>query len=106
MYYAPGFGSFVYYGVPSSALAKLYSNTMLALLNSRMKLSIISESTTWQDNELPLIPLSHLRQTDDIELEFASVNTAGNDSRAGTQEDIIVREEAKVRWKINKCVVC
>ncbi|KJA24288.1 hypothetical protein HYPSUDRAFT_39058 [Hypholoma sublateritium FD-334 SS-4] len=41
-----------YYEVPLASLAKVYSTTLLVVLNSRVKLGIISESTTWKDVEV------------------------------------------------------
>ncbi|KAF9482096.1 hypothetical protein BDN70DRAFT_481503 [Pholiota conissans] len=73
MYYPSSFGSFTYYGVPMSSLAKLYSNTMLAILNSRMKHVVITESTTWNYNELSVIDVSSSRGDVEVtRLRFAA----------------------------------
>ncbi|KAF8193459.1 hypothetical protein BJ912DRAFT_242747, partial [Pholiota molesta] len=59
LYYTPSLYFTSYYEVPVSAQAKFYSTTMLAVLNSRIKLGIVSESATWRDDELAAtIPLS------------------------------------------------
>ncbi|KAF8186655.1 hypothetical protein BJ912DRAFT_880144 [Pholiota molesta] len=59
LYYTPCLYFTSYYEVPVSAQAKFYSTTMLAVLNSRIKLGIVSESATWRDDELAgTIPLS------------------------------------------------
>lgn len=94
MFYSPTLEGFIYYSVPISALSKLYSNTMLALLNSRIKLGIISESTTWQDNALSHIPLSHPRQTGGIEIRFAAVDTLKNDTVVESRDGVMAIDEA------------
>jgi hypothetical protein len=67
---------------------------MLALLNSRIKLGIISESTTWQDNAFSHIPLSQPRQTGGIEIKFAAVNTIKNETGVVSRDGAIAIDEA------------
>ena len=50
-----------YYEVPLASLAKVYSTTLLVVLNSRAKLGIISESTTWKDVEI--VPIAFNKDT-------------------------------------------
>ncbi|KAF9482061.1 hypothetical protein BDN70DRAFT_892846 [Pholiota conissans] len=70
LYFPPTLKNF--YGVPISILAMLYSNTMMTLLNSRMKPVIISESETWKHNELSMINVSTPLREADAKLRFAS----------------------------------
>jgi hypothetical protein len=95
LFYAPALKGLIYYSVPISTLAKLYSNTMLALLNSRIKLGIISESTTWQDNAFSHIPLSQPRQTSGgLEIKFAAVNTLKDETGLELRDGVIAINEA------------
>ncbi|KAF8187803.1 hypothetical protein BJ912DRAFT_419926 [Pholiota molesta] len=94
LFYAPAFKGLIYYSVPISTLAKLYSNAMLALLNSRIKLGIISESTTSQDNAFSHIPLSQPRQTGEIEIKFAAVNTIKNETVIVSRDGGIAIDDA------------
>ncbi|KAF8187806.1 hypothetical protein BJ912DRAFT_420111 [Pholiota molesta] len=94
LFYAPALKGLIYYSVPISTLAKLYSNTMLALLNSRIKLGIISESTTWQDNAFSHIPLSQPRQTGALEIKFAAVNTLKDETGIELRDGVIAIDEA------------
>ncbi|KJA24361.1 hypothetical protein HYPSUDRAFT_183886 [Hypholoma sublateritium FD-334 SS-4] len=54
-----------YFEVPLSLIAKLYSNTMLVAINSRVKFKVISQSTTWKD--VPMVILRPQDLSDDIE---------------------------------------
>ena len=64
VYYA--FTQFQYYEVPLSAMAKLYSNTMLVAVNSRVRFKVMSESTTWKD--VAVLSL-HFQSSDDCDTE-------------------------------------
>ncbi|KJA21546.1 hypothetical protein HYPSUDRAFT_724975 [Hypholoma sublateritium FD-334 SS-4] len=63
VYYS--FTQFQYYEVPLSAIAKLYSNTMLVAVNSRVRFRVMSESTTWKD--VAVLSL-HFQSSDETEV--------------------------------------
>ncbi len=67
VYYS--FTQFQYYEVPLSTIAKIYSNTMLVAVNSRVRFRIMSESTTWKD--VAVLSL-HFQSSDDSETEAHS----------------------------------
>ncbi|KAF9483242.1 hypothetical protein BDN70DRAFT_891955 [Pholiota conissans] len=52
LYYPPSLRKYPYFEVPLAAQAELYAITMLAVLNSRLRIRMGTEPTTWRDNEL------------------------------------------------------
>ncbi|KAF9483241.1 hypothetical protein BDN70DRAFT_990563 [Pholiota conissans] len=72
LYYAPRFKNLSYFQITLSAEAKLYSTTMLAVLNSRMKVGVASESTTWLDNELVFTLPRSTQDTRGIKVDLSS----------------------------------
>lgn len=88
-----------FFVTPLAMLAKTYSTTMMAVLNSRIKLGIISESSTWLENELH-IPLSHIRPTEGIMFDIRS-STVGFAPNAGavhtqTTSDLAILKKQEV----------
>ncbi|KAF9483259.1 hypothetical protein BDN70DRAFT_874135 [Pholiota conissans] len=73
LYYSPGVKNFVYPMVPQSVQGKLYSTTMLAVLNSRMVTNMATESTAWRDNELVFATLPPRRDVDTLRLHLSSM---------------------------------
>ncbi|KJA15208.1 hypothetical protein HYPSUDRAFT_220158 [Hypholoma sublateritium FD-334 SS-4] len=80
LFYIPQLQGF--YEVPLASLAKLYSTTLLVVLNSRVKMGIISESTTWRDVEVT--PMSFKRGTGPPVLTRIDVSQAMNASIVST----------------------
>ncbi|KAF9473373.1 hypothetical protein BDN70DRAFT_817344 [Pholiota conissans] len=70
-YYSAGLRNFSYFVVPLSMQGKLYSTTMLAVLNSRMVTRMATESTAWRDNELPFTTLPPLRNVETLRLNLS-----------------------------------
>jgi len=103
VYYS--FTQFQYYEVPLSAIAKLYSNTMLVAVNSRVRFRVMSESTTWKD--VAVLSL-HFQSSDNTETDVpqstrgqadtmvfaARQNGSTDDQRRKTQEMIQIDAES------------
>lgn len=96
LFYAPNLFHLTYFTVPLSAQAKLYSTTMLAVLNSRMKLGVMSESaSSWRDHELTLPDFA---DRSDIRFNFASL--AGPSQSIGVfvvKDEVVTTDEPKVQ---------
>lgn len=100
LYYPSTLIRFTYFVVPLSAQAKLYSTTMLAVLNSRMKVGMVSESTSgWRDHELTL---PHSGERSGIRF---NVTSAGPSQSAGVfvmKEEVVTTDELKMESLLDK----
>ncbi|KAF9470971.1 hypothetical protein BDN70DRAFT_979533, partial [Pholiota conissans] len=75
LYYSPRLKNFSYFEVPLSTQGKLYSTTMLAVLNSRIKAKVATESTAWRDEELVFTTLPP-RDTNMLRLHISSLHAS------------------------------
>ncbi|KAF9481902.1 hypothetical protein BDN70DRAFT_930448 [Pholiota conissans] len=96
LYYLPSLKPWMYFEMPLSAEAKLYSTTLLAVLNSRAHIHIHSRmgstSTDWREHDL-VIPTSRLSRrgcTFDVSRSEIEFNTASSDSARDFQQTSIV----------------
>lgn len=64
---------------PLFVQASIYSTTMMAVLNSRIKLGIVAESSTWLNNELTL-PMSRNQEPPGIVFNIVPTVNISRDS--------------------------
>ncbi|KAF9483256.1 hypothetical protein BDN70DRAFT_990574 [Pholiota conissans] len=71
--YSAGLRNFSYLIVPQSMQGKLYSTTMLAVLNSRMVTNMATEYTAWRDHELVFATLPPRCDADTLKLHLSTM---------------------------------
>lgn len=94
--------------VPVSVQSKLYSTTMMATLNSRMKLGIVSHSTSWKKDELSIsTSLPSCRDTNSIQLNIGPCARPLQNAGALTiKQEVVITDDSKVRNDRGHWVSC